>query len=184
MTPVMTECDELSLLYDTVLDESPDFSLPQTLLCGQAFRWRQLDQNTFIGAAFEKVCQIAQTNGKIVDVYKRQLLYGALRRSIGCFRLRYNKAMHKSAKFQRTDISADHFILIDQDIRAYIVRLPGIIRHNVCIPLTPFSGIFFEIAALRLLDRVVVCKHVVKLLGDLHLDELIRLRFDLPAERL
>ena len=66
MTPVMTECDELSLPYDTVLDESPDFSLPQTLLCGQAFRWRQLDQNTFIGAAFEKVCQIAQTNGKIV----------------------------------------------------------------------------------------------------------------------
>ena len=28
MTPVMTECDELSLPYDTVLDESPDFSLP------------------------------------------------------------------------------------------------------------------------------------------------------------
>ena len=92
--------------------------------------------------------------------------------------------MHKSAKLQRTDIPADHLILIDQDIRAYIVRLPGIIRHNVCIPLTPFSGIFFEIAALRLLDSIVVCKHVVKLLGDLHLDNLIRLRFDLPAERL
>ena len=58
MTPVMTECDELSLPYDTVLDESPDFSLPQTLLCGQAFRWRQLDQNTFIGAPLKKYVRL------------------------------------------------------------------------------------------------------------------------------
>lgn len=43
-----------------------DFSLAETLDCGQAFRWKQLETDRFIGAAGKNVCEISREGGDVI----------------------------------------------------------------------------------------------------------------------
>lgn len=50
---------------DVILPDTGDFSLPETLDCGQAFRWKCLPDGSFFGVVRAKPCHIAQTGGEI-----------------------------------------------------------------------------------------------------------------------
>ena len=47
---------------NVILENFNNFSLSQTLDCGQAFRWRQIDQNVWEGIAFGKYLKISQND--------------------------------------------------------------------------------------------------------------------------
>lgn len=49
----------------TRLPASPEFSLKETLDCGQAFRWRETQSGSFIGVVEKNVCEISQLDNFI-----------------------------------------------------------------------------------------------------------------------
>ncbi|MFR9190573.1 MAG: DNA glycosylase, partial [Anaerotruncus massiliensis (ex Togo et al. 2019)] len=51
MAPVSTGCGAFLRGNDVILPDSGDFSLPETLDCGQAFRWKRLPDGGFFGVA-------------------------------------------------------------------------------------------------------------------------------------
>ena len=65
MAPVSTGCGAFLRGNDVILPDSGDFSLPETLDCGQAFRWKRLPDGGFFGVARGRACHIAQTAGEI-----------------------------------------------------------------------------------------------------------------------
>ena len=65
MTPVSTGCAAFLRGNDVILPDSGDFSLPETLDCGQAFRWKKLPDGSFFGVARGRACHIAQTAGEV-----------------------------------------------------------------------------------------------------------------------
>ena len=49
-----------------IISNTENFDLSQTFDCGQCFRWRKIDDNTFEGVAFGKVVRIQQTEDSII----------------------------------------------------------------------------------------------------------------------
>lgn len=48
-----------------IIEELENFVLEQTLDCGQAFRWQQIDQNTWSGVAFGRELKLGVYNGSL-----------------------------------------------------------------------------------------------------------------------
>jgi len=51
---------------NTILYDITDFSLEQTFMCGQCFRWDKLPDGTYFGIAFGKVLKISDDGEKII----------------------------------------------------------------------------------------------------------------------
>lgn len=64
--PILTKQDVVFLGNDTFLPDMRDFDLPQTLDCGQAFRWELSPDGGFSGVVREKICHISQKDDGIL----------------------------------------------------------------------------------------------------------------------
>lgn len=51
---------------DIILHNMTDFDLPQTLDCGQAFRWQEQADGSYTGIVRKKVCRVSQADGNII----------------------------------------------------------------------------------------------------------------------
>ncbi len=96
MTELLGSIQPIFLENGVLLPDSADFDLGQTLECGQAFRWEKQPDGSFLGVAYQKVCQIAQTGSGILlkgatradfeavwrDYFDLDRDYGALKREL------------------------------------------------------------------------------------------------------
>lgn len=66
MTRIDGKMNIISVAHSILLQKCTDFDLKQTLSCGQAFRWLELEDGSFQGVVGENCCHISQKGQEIL----------------------------------------------------------------------------------------------------------------------
>ncbi|MDT8715491.1 DNA-3-methyladenine glycosylase 2 family protein [Clostridium sp. 19966] len=91
-----------------IVKEVKNFELPHVFDCGQCFRWNKVDENTYIGVAFERVIEVEKSGNDIIihnstkkDFYNIWEEYFDLKTDYTAIkeRLKKDEILHQSVEF-------------------------------------------------------------------------------------